>query len=175
MPPYASSMQVDPGPGFVIRPARAADVEGALDLYSDVAAERVHIGGEAPIDRPARRQRWLDSYARSDSHTLVCEVDGAIVGLASLEGTGVAELGMLIAREWRGRGIGSLLLDGLISWAREAGAHKLSLQVWPHNQAAIRLYQKFGFQREGYLRKHYRRKNGELWDAVIMGLVLSDL
>jgi putative acetyltransferase len=167
-------MQTRPSSNVVVRPARAGDVEPALDLYADVAAERVHIGGEAPIDRPARRRNWLDSYARSDSYTLVCEVDGEIVGLGSLEGTGVAELGMLIAREWRGRGLGSSLLDGLIAWAQGSGAHKIALQVWPHNQAAIRLYEKFGFQREGYLRKHYRRKNGEVWDAVVMGLVLSD-
>jgi len=30
----------------------------------------------------------------------------------------------------------------------------------------------FGFQREGLLRRHYRRRNGELWDTVVMGLPL---
>jgi RimJ/RimL family protein N-acetyltransferase len=46
--------------------------------------------------------------------------------------------------------------------------------VWPHNQSARRLYRSFGFEEEGYLRRHYRRRNGELWDAVIMGLLLFD-
>lgn len=27
---------------------------------------------------------------------------------------------------------------------------------------------------KGYLRKHWRRKSGELWDSVVMGLVLED-
>jgi RimJ/RimL family protein N-acetyltransferase len=57
--------------------------------------------------------------------------------------------------------------------ARKAGAHKIALQVWPHNAAAIALYERFGFRREGYLTRHYRRRSGELWDAIIMGLPLD--
>ncbi|HZD38988.1 MAG TPA: GNAT family N-acetyltransferase, partial [Actinomycetes bacterium] len=78
----------------------------------------------------------------------------------------------LVAEGWRGRGVGSALLRAAIERARQAGAHKVALQVWPHNAAAIALYEKLGFQREGLLRRHYRRRNGELWDAVIMGLQL---
>jgi ribosomal protein S18 acetylase RimI-like enzyme len=79
---------------------------------------------------------------------------------------------MAIAEGWRGRGVGTALMEGCVHWARERGVHKLALQVWPHNDAAIRLYEKFGFEREGVLRAHYRRQNGELWDAIVMGLLL---
>jgi RimJ/RimL family protein N-acetyltransferase len=81
---------------------------------------------------------------------------------------------MQVARSHRGRGIGSALLEASIEWARQAGAHKVALEVWPHNEAAIALYEKFGFEREGYLRKHWRRRSGELWDSVVMGLVLEE-
>jgi RimJ/RimL family protein N-acetyltransferase len=50
----------------------------------------------------------------------------------------------------------------------------VALQVWPHNQAARRLYLRHGFAEEGLLRRHYPRRNGELWDAVVMGLVLDE-
>jgi RimJ/RimL family protein N-acetyltransferase len=60
-----------------------------------------------------------------------------------------------------------------IAWSRESGAHKVTLTVWPHNRSAIALYRKFGFVEEGLFRRHYRRRNGELWDAVAMGLVLD--
>jgi putative acetyltransferase len=46
--------------------------------------------------------------------------------------------------------------------------------VWPHNHPARQLYERFGFVEEGRLRRHYRRQNGELWDAIVMGLVLDD-
>jgi RimJ/RimL family protein N-acetyltransferase len=64
------------------------------------------------------------------------------------------------------------LLTACIEWARSAGAHKVVLDLWPHNDAAMALYRKFGFVQEGYLTKHYRRRDGELWDSIEMGLVL---
>ena len=89
-----------------------------------------------------------------------------------LESYGVAEFGMAVAAERRGQGIGRALLTTAVDWARQRGAHKVSLQMWPHNAAAQALYEKFGFTVEGRLVRHYPRKNGELWDAVIMGLPL---
>jgi ribosomal protein S18 acetylase RimI-like enzyme len=56
-----------------------------------------------------------------------------------------AACGRAVAREWRGRGVGSELLAAAIEWARERGLHKLSLGVFAHNTAAIALYRKFGF------------------------------
>jgi ribosomal protein S18 acetylase RimI-like enzyme len=79
---------------------------------------------------------------------------------------------MAVAREWRGRGVGSALLTAAIEWSRGQGLHKLSLQVFPHNVAAIALYRKFGFVEEGHRIKQIRRQSGELWDVVDMGLLL---
>jgi RimJ/RimL family protein N-acetyltransferase len=139
-----------------------------------LAAEGRYIGGETPVDAQARRERWLKYLAREDCVSLIAEVDGTIVGLAGLEGVQVADLGMLVAREWRRQGVGTRLMERCIAWARERGVHKISLHVWPHNKPARRFYEHFGFREEGYLRKHYRRQNGELWDAVVMGLLLQD-
>lgn len=81
---------------------------------------------------------------------------------------------MMVAADLRGRGTGSALLERVIGWSRDQGAHKVSLQVWPHNQRAMALYDRAGFEVEGVLRSHYRRRSGELWDAVLMGLSLND-
>jgi ribosomal protein S18 acetylase RimI-like enzyme len=80
---------------------------------------------------------------------------------------------MAVARDWRGRGVGSALLAAGIEWARERGLHKVSLAVFPHNTPAIALYKKFGFVEEGRRVKQYRRESGELWDAVDMGLLIQ--
>ena len=150
-------------------------MEALLDGYEAVAAERVHIAGEPPVDRPKRRAAWLETMdPATPGTTLVAEAGGRIVGQLGLSGTGRMELGMLVAKEWRGRGVGTKLLDAALDYAREHGAYKISLEVWPHNTAAIALYERFGFEREGYLRKHWRRRNGELWDSLVMGLVLED-
>jgi RimJ/RimL family protein N-acetyltransferase len=159
---------------LAVRRAVADDVDAMLDLYESVAAEGRYIGRELPIDRDSLRPVWVESVGDPNGAWFVAEVDGEIVGSASIQGLGVAHLGMQVARSHRGRGIGSSLLVASIGWARKAGAHKVALEVWPHNEAAITLYEKFGFEREGYLRKHWRRRSGELWDSVVMGLLLED-
>jgi len=157
-----------------IRSAEESDLESMLDAYEAVAAEGRFIGGETPVDRTGRRARWLGSLHDDSAASFVAEAEGAIVGVAGVTGAGPSELGMLVVSGWRGRGVGNALLCACIAWARQAGSHKLTLQVWPHNTAAINLYLKHGFTREGYLHRHWRRRNGELWDAVIMGLPLDE-
>ncbi len=163
-------------PSLTVRRARTDDLDAMVALFESVAAEGRWIAAESPIDRGVRHRRLRDRLDRRESGMFVAEAGGEPIGqlVVDLAGFGVAELGMLVAAGWRGRGVGSALLGAGIAWAREAGAHKVALQVWPHNQAALTLYEKFGFQREGLLRRHYRRRNGELWDAVVMGLRLDE-
>src|SRR5438093_4005314 len=156
------------GTRFQIRPARDGDRLQLAVLFAAVAEERDGIATEPPVDIEARAMSWtLDGV-------LVAVADAEIVGSVHVEGSrhGFGEIGMAVAREWRGRGVGSALLAAAIEWARERGLHKLSLGVFAHNAAAIGLYRKFGFVEEGLRVKHYRRANGELWDAIEMGLLL---
>jgi putative acetyltransferase len=103
--------------------------------------------------------------------------DEAIVGQIGIEASrrGYGEIGMMVAADWRRRGVGSALMAAAIAWAREHQLHKLSLGVFPHNVAALALYRKFGFVQEGYLRQHVRRASGERWDLIQMGLLLDEL
>ncbi|MDQ3951372.1 MAG: GNAT family N-acetyltransferase [Actinomycetota bacterium] len=158
-----------------MRQARPEDLDELLDLYEGVAEERIHIGGEAPVDRPRRKAAWLELIdPETPGTSFVAEEDGAIVGQLGISGSGRCEIGMWVRADRRGEGIGTALVEAALDYAREHGAYKVSLEVWPHNSAAIALYERFGFEREGYLRKHWRRRNGELWDSVVMGLVLDE-
>lgn len=158
---------------FVVRPGRPDDLEARVDLYIEVAGEGRWIGGELPLDRDGLLELRRDSLEDPNVAVWVAEAEGVVVGeLTLVVRRGRADLGMEIASPWRGRGIGTALMEAAIAWARAQGLDKISLEVWPHNQAAIALYQKMGFAREGYHPKEYRRKSGEAWDAVSMGLVL---
>ena len=64
------------------------------------------------------------------------------------------------------------MVRAAIGLAREQGLHKLSLEVFAHNTAAIALYRKCGFVEEGRRTRQYRRASGELWDSIVMGLAL---
>ena len=163
------------GPQVTVRRATAADADAVVAMLVEVAGEGRWIATEAPVDVEQRRRRLVEDIEREDAIVLVAEAGGQPVGELGLHLAryGVADLGMAVAAGWRGRGVGSALLAEAIDQARTAGAHKIALQVWPHNAAAIALYERFGFQREGYLARHYRRRSGELWDAVVMGLPLD--
>ena len=160
---------------FLVRPAESTDVDGVVELFVAVVGEGRWLGTEAPVDRPAQRERFLEPVESPASASLVAVADDRIVGHVGVgvEPYGVAGLGMMVDARWRGRGVGAALVRAAIACARELGAHKLALQVWPHNHAARGLYLRHGFTEEGLLRRQYRRRNGELWDAVIMGLVLD--
>lgn len=163
-------------PTVLIRPARPADVQGIITLFTAVAEERDSIGAEPGFDVAQRQSSILRSIDEAASCVLVAAVDGIVVGNLGIQvpqRQQVGSLSMMIAREHRGQGIGGRLLDDSLRWARESGLHKVGLAVWPHNAAAIALYRSRGFTVEGRLRRHYRRANGQLWDAVTMGIVLD--
>jgi ribosomal protein S18 acetylase RimI-like enzyme len=162
----------DVSPGqLTVRTAVGSDLDAVVNILWSVAGEGRWVGTELPFDRRDRR-RLYDRMMQSPAATvLVAVIDGHVVGQAALQvaGYGVADLGMAILDGYRGRGIGTALLEAAIEWARGTGAHKMSLEVWPHNEAAIALYQKVGFVEEGRKVRHYRRANGEIWDAILMG------
>jgi RimJ/RimL family protein N-acetyltransferase len=155
---------------FTVRPATIGDARAMAELFAAVAEERTGIATEPPVDVEARTAQFATSIAES----IVAVADGQVVGMihTTVSRHGFGEFGMLVDREWRGRGVGSALIEATIDWARDQGLHKLCLEVFAHNTAAIALYRKYGFVEEGHRVRQYRRASGELWDSLVMGLPL---
>ena len=155
---------------FTIRPASPADAREMAELFAAVAEERTGIATEPPVDIEERTAQFAGTTAGS----VVAVADGQLVGILHVEASphGFGEIGMLVRRDWRGRGVGSALLRESISRARGQGLHKLSLEVFADNTAAIALYRRCGFAEEGRRVRQYRRASGELWDSIVMGLLL---
>jgi ribosomal protein S18 acetylase RimI-like enzyme len=147
---------------FVVRPVNwTARRDELRAIRRTVFIEEQHVPEEL---------EWDDIDERA-YHVLATNDDGAAIGTGRLSLD--CQIGrMAVAREWRGRGVGSALVSAAIERARAEGLHKVSLDVFPHNAAGIALYRKFGFVEEGRRVGHYRRANGELWDAIVMGLLL---
>jgi len=111
-----------------------------------------------------------------EGHTLlVLEDEGGIVGALGLHPTdapGVTSLGMWIVPSHRRRGGGRMLMEAALA-ARPEEVHKIELEVFPENEAAIALYRQLGFEEEGLRRHHYRRGDGSLRSALIMARLFT--
>jgi RimJ/RimL family protein N-acetyltransferase len=164
---------------FSIRPAEPGDAEALTRLAEAVSAEPEAwlISSNGEWRSVGDERRYLKALRRyADAAVFVAErSDGVVIGRLSVArdqhpaSSHVADLGLMVAQGARGQGIGTALLQAAVEWAREAGVRKLELHVFPWNEPAMRLYEKFGFEREGYRKGHYRR-DGQDVDAVLMAL-----
>ena len=161
---------------FVVRQAEPRDATELKALGDAVAAEpegwlAMSNGWRSATDE----RRYLRAVRRyPHAAVLVAEAeDGRVVGRLSIArdqhpaSRHVADVGLMVDAAHRRRGIGRALLEAGVGWAREAGITKLELHVFPWNEAALALYEEFGFVREGLRRNHYRRGD-ELVDAILM-------
>jgi L-phenylalanine/L-methionine N-acetyltransferase len=104
---------------------------------------------------------------------LVVEMDGRIVangGMTRFEGRRqhAANLGMGVHDDFTGRGIGTFLMAAMLDAADNwHDIKRMELTVYTDNDAAIRLYEKFGFEKEG-LFKSFGYRDGQYVDAYTM-------
>ncbi|HHX24142.1 MAG: ribosomal protein S18-alanine N-acetyltransferase [Tepidanaerobacteraceae bacterium] len=101
------------------------------------------------------------------SQYIVARYDNKIIGYAGmwiiLDEAHVTNIGVL--SDYRGAGIGELLMRSLMNLAKDRGAKKMTLEVRKTNYVAQNLYSKLGFEPIG-IRRGYYLDDGE--DAVIM-------
>jgi putative acetyltransferase len=140
-----------------------------------VVEEERWLATEPPVGIDDLAEKFRASVEWDDHFLFVLEDGGELVGSLGLHPSqtdGVLSLGMWILPEWRGRGGGRMLMEAALA-ARPAHAHKIELEVFPDNEAAIGLYRSLGFEQEGLRREHYRRRDGSLRSALIMARLFS--
>ena len=168
---------------FVVRAADPGDAEALTRLAEAVSGEPEAwlISADGEWRSVGDERRYLKALRRyPHAAVFVAErADGALVGRLSVArdphpaSAHVADLGLMVAKEARRRGVGRALLEAAVEWARASGIRKLELHVFPWNEAAIALYEACGYEREGYRKQHYRRGDGEYVDAILMALVIG--
>ena len=162
---------------IVIRRAEAQDAGELVRLAAAVGREPGEwLLATEPGRSVADERPYLKAVRRHDVAAVfvaVDEDDGSVVGRLSLArdphpaSAHVADLGLMVAASHRRRGIGRSLLARAVTWADASGVRKLELHVFPWNEPAIRLYESFGFEREGLRRGHYSRDGADV-DALLM-------
>ncbi|MEX2081474.1 MAG: N-acetyltransferase family protein [Dehalococcoidia bacterium] len=162
----------------LVRPASEADLPEINRIYNDEI-----LTGVASCDEAAwtieKRRAW---FATHDERTpvLVAEVDGRFGGFAYLslmsDKSGwrlTREDTIYLDPEFRGRGVGRVLLEALLEEARALRLQLVVASITTDNEASIELHRKLGFEVVGTLRQA-GLKFGRRLDTCYMQLVLGE-
>lgn len=157
--------------GWIVRVARGSDAGALLNILDVVGAEDVYIANDGASWAITDQRRIIEGLVEHAQRILVAEYRGAVVGSLEIvrgsltKNRHTATLAMAILPSYRGRGIGTELMESAHAWAEAVGIDKLCLSVFSTNIAAISLYQKMGYEIEG-------ARVGQFW---IRGALVDEL
>ena len=176
------SVKLENDTTLVIREAQKEEAAKVLEYVDKMAAETDYLTfGQGEFDMSLEdEEKFLENCIKLTNQLfVVAEVDGAIIGNLSFIGGNrprtfhTGEVGVTVLKKYWKLGIGSKLLETLIEWAKLSGTiQKLNLRVRPDNDRAIRLYEWFGFVREGLITREHSI-NGKFYDSIFMGLQID--
>ena len=171
-------------PAITVRPYRPDDAADLGRTYYELYDERDAgelVGITLFVDRPPLEgeKDWYETqYARvqkGEMIYMVAEVDGHAVGSCTVARVGyteaseqahVGELGILVGRSMRAKGVGTALLEETLAVARTK-FEVVYLSVFAFNVGAQRLYERFGFTVCGVLPRAVKRGD-QYFDLVRM-------
>ena len=139
----------------------------AIIYLQGIATQQATFQTEVP--------NWKDWDKGHLQHCRIAAVEsGEITGWAALSPVssrsvyaGVAEVSVYIAQNFRGKGVGMILMQELIRQSEEQGIWTLQSSIFPENKASVSLHEKSGFRIMGY-REKIGCMNGVWRDTVIM-------
>jgi L-amino acid N-acyltransferase len=160
--------------GFVIRPARTADIASIRAIYNDVIATSTAIYSFAPSSLD-ERTAWFDARIAAGFPVLVAERDAAVLGFASFaEFRGAwpgyrysVEHSVHVRADCRGAGIGPQLVAALFPAAVALGKHVMIGGIDAANAASLRMHARLGFEQVAHFRE-VGHKFGRWLDLVFV-------
>lgn len=127
-----------------------------------------------------KTQKWWegvkDREDRKDFIILYEEIPVGLIGLLNIDKKNSnAELHIILGeKEYKGKGIAKKAVKALLDYSFDKiGLDRVYLYVEEKNLAAIKLYEKAGFTREGKLRKHIRKGNIS-YDYLVFGILKEE-
>ena len=158
---------------------RRAEPDDCSAIYEMFKSPKVYEG-TLQLPYPAREQ-WRKRISETEGcYSLVAVSGEHVIGMLTIDTfpnkprrRHVGIIGISVAEAWQGKGVGKALMQAGIDLADKwLNLTRLELEVYADNDAAIRLYERFGFEREGLLRQHAFR-DGKYVDSIMMARLRS--
>jgi RimJ/RimL family protein N-acetyltransferase len=166
------------GRTFTIRRPEESDAESIIN-YSKIlfaSTDQVLTTSEEYTITVEHEKIWINNANQNpNAITLIAELNNQMIGLlffvpnTKKKNAHTGEFGVSVHPDFQGLGIGRILIEALLKWARDnVNIEKVFLNVFATNQKALKLYKDFGFIEEGRHIKAIKQLSGEYVDVLQM-------
>lgn len=173
----ASALKQESNTPYQVTPATAADWQGIWDIFHDV----VSTGDTYSYYPHTTYDEAMNIWVRAGAQGYVVKDVGKVVGTYSLRknkagfGDHVANAGFMVHKDYRGRGIASLMCDDCLKRAKKQGFHSMQFNFVVSTNPAVNLWKSKGFEIIGTVPKGFRHAMLGLTDIYIMYRSLDDI
>lgn len=169
---YRQPVTLKDGARILLRPLIAADQKGVLALYT--AAQPADLRAlRDDVTDPDVIRAWIEDLDYQCVLPLLALLNDRIVGNATLHRSAgpyrhTGEVRIFLAKDFRGRGLGTHMLKTLIDLARREGLHWLKAEVFASQPKVIRAFEELGFQRRCVFEDYFMLPDGATEDVAIL-------
>ncbi|MBF8260869.1 MAG: putative GCN5-related N-acetyltransferase [candidate division NC10 bacterium] len=170
---YPKKVRLQSGTSVTIRPMVKEDADKLYAFFSRVPREdRLFLRDDVSI------RDVIDSWTQELDYRkvlpLVAEVGGNIVGDATLHRrtfgwtSHVGKVRLVIDKDYRGKGLGTVLIEELIDIAKKAGLEQLVAELISDQTGALSAFKRLGFEKEAVFFNYVKDQVGEERNLVVM-------
>lgn len=170
---YPKKVRLQSGTSVTIRPMVKEDADKLYAFFSRVPREdRLFLRDDVSI------RDVIDSWTQELDYRkvlpLVAEVGGNIVGDATLHRrtfgwtSHVGKVRLVIDKDYRGKGLGTVLIEELIDIAKKAGLEQLVAELMSNQTGALSAFKRLGFEKEAVFFNYVKDQMGEERNLVVM-------
>lgn len=177
---YRQVFTLKDGARILLRPLTAEDRQGLYNFFQPVSAEDLRYMRHNVKDQQVISS-WIDHLKYDEVFPLVAAFGSRIVGVASLHfnpgpARHRAEVRIFLAKDFRRRGVGSRLIQGLVDIAKRHDLFMLEVYIVSDQNHIIRAFQNTGFEAKCVYEDYFMLPDGDFRDVthLILKLRTSD-
>lgn len=155
---------------------RIIEIEKIRKLHNEPSTLK-WLSDSKPVT-PMKQLRWFWRLSKSKNQVRLvarAKINNEIIGIFRLDNidleNAVAQVGLDIAKKYRGKGYGQEFFFKVMDYCfLHLAMNRLELITLKNNVVAVSLYKKLGFKEEG-IKREYLKKNGNYQDVIIFSIL----